>query len=374
MRFASYVVALTVATLTSVDAKPGRKNARVAQRDTPSSTSSCSYTIPSGTPENFDCGVYGALNSKKTAFLYPAYKAKGFEECQDVCLDNAECLSFSYDSKNQQCAHYSKNLIQQGFTHSKKKTDTIFYNSHCFTLSCDNEDDDHVLTGQVKKVSTVQAKSSAKTANNAVSTSKSSAKASTANNAASTVTKSATSKAASSATANVPPTRGQTTQSTNVPPTRSASSGTTTVLSASSQVDAQSSTTTKTRPMNSQAPSGCSYVLNPTPSNRAGSGKLNCNVYGTLVAKKTELLYITPNQDYNSCRDICLYDSTTPNSGIDGPGCISFGFNSTSLDCMVYGQNLVQQGLVVTGQGPQDPDIIYANHQVCSATTMYRHR
>lgn len=70
----------------------------------------------------------------------------------------------------------------------------------------------------------------------------------------------------------------------------------------------------------------CGYTEKPDPAHI-----LHCGVYGTLNPASIDLLYNVQENSYGACRDVCINDAT----------CISFGYNSTSFNCAVYGKNLV---------------------------------
>lgn len=93
---------------------------------------------------------------------------------------------------------------------------------------------------------------------------------------------------------------------------------------------------TVTADSTSTIPSSCSYVMPPTTA-----PNLHCNVYGTLAQKQIDYLYTIPRSNYESCKAACILDRSTPNMGTafgDPLGCVAFGYNATSNDCIAYGK------------------------------------
>lgn len=91
----------------------------------------CTTAAASPYPAGFHCGDQGTL---KTPSALATVTTVDQIHCRNKCLNNKNCLSFSYNTANNQCVLSTQNLVSQGY---KKSTNGIYYfNKHCFKITC----------------------------------------------------------------------------------------------------------------------------------------------------------------------------------------------------------------------------------------------
>lgn len=86
---------------------------------------------------NIRCGWHGPLVQSRVRQLEGPSVVLDLPSCASICYGNPACISFAYNTDDQQCQTFSKSLLNMGIAEPDIKNGTaVYYNIGCWSRRC----------------------------------------------------------------------------------------------------------------------------------------------------------------------------------------------------------------------------------------------